>query len=57
METSGWQSDQIFDIISQFFKFLNDDPEETEVLFQSAKKASDGNEKDQISGCWWRSCR
>ena len=52
MEASGWQSDQIFDIISQFFKFLNDDPEETEVLFQSAKKASDGNEKDQISGCW-----
>ena len=57
MEASGWQSDQIFDIISQFFKFLNDDPEETEVLFQSAKKASDGNEIDQISGCWWQICR
>ena len=46
------QDDQIFDIISQFLKFLNDDPEEKKFFFQSAKKASDGNEIDQISGCW-----
>ena len=52
MEASGRQSDQIFDIILQFLEFLNDDHKEKVLFFQSAKKASDGNEIDQISGCW-----
>ena len=39
MEAPGWQSDQIFDIISQFLKFLNDDPEEKEVLFSERQES------------------